>query len=155
MCPHVSERNEDFFVLGLDVKGKRSITESLQLYVEGEVSRPETLSRRLLYMTSVVIGQAPAFGGIVPRCSMLFFRAYGVRQRSCGTSGADYARSALPLLMHVFFPASRRANNSESHDTAIDKSQRVVRMTSHGTNLKGNGKIPPRSTFTCAPLVTG
>lgn len=36
-CPHVSERQEDFFVLGLDVKGKRSITESLQLYVEGEV----------------------------------------------------------------------------------------------------------------------
>ncbi|CAN0510327.1 unnamed protein product, partial [Laminaria digitata] len=37
VCPHVSEREEDFFVLGLDVKGKRSITESLQLYVEGEV----------------------------------------------------------------------------------------------------------------------
>lgn len=37
VCPHVSERREDFFVLGLDVKGKRSITESLQLYVEGEV----------------------------------------------------------------------------------------------------------------------
>ncbi|CAN0216357.1 unnamed protein product, partial [Ectocarpus sp. 12 AP-2014] len=37
VCPHVSERQEDFFVLGLDVKGKRSITESLQLYVEGEV----------------------------------------------------------------------------------------------------------------------
>lgn len=36
-CPHVSEREEDFFVLGLDVKGKRSILESLQLYVEGEV----------------------------------------------------------------------------------------------------------------------
>lgn len=36
-CKHVSEREEDFFVLGLDVKGKRSITESLQLYVKGEV----------------------------------------------------------------------------------------------------------------------
>ncbi|CAM9476706.1 unnamed protein product, partial [Choristocarpus tenellus] len=36
-CPHVSEREEDFFVLSLEVKGKRSITDSLQLYVEGEV----------------------------------------------------------------------------------------------------------------------
>ncbi|CAM9129475.1 unnamed protein product, partial [Discosporangium mesarthrocarpum] len=36
-CLHVSEKEEDFFVLSLEVKGKRCITESLQLYVEGEV----------------------------------------------------------------------------------------------------------------------
>lgn len=38
-CRHVTEREEDFFVLGLDVKGKRTITESLQLYVKGEVRK--------------------------------------------------------------------------------------------------------------------
>ncbi|CAM9463640.1 unnamed protein product, partial [Phaeothamnion confervicola] len=36
-CSHVSERLEDFFVLSLEVKDKRSILESLRLYVEGEL----------------------------------------------------------------------------------------------------------------------
>jgi ubiquitin C-terminal hydrolase len=36
-CTHVSERVENFFVLSLEVKGKRSILDSLDLYVEGEV----------------------------------------------------------------------------------------------------------------------
>ena len=36
-CPHVSERDESFFVLQCDVKGKRDIEESLQAYVQGEM----------------------------------------------------------------------------------------------------------------------
>lgn len=36
-CPHRSERSENFYILSLEVKNKRSIKESLELYVEGEM----------------------------------------------------------------------------------------------------------------------
>ncbi|PRP88236.1 ubiquitin domain-containing protein [Planoprotostelium fungivorum] len=36
-CSHVSERDESYFTLSLDVKGKRSIYESLASYVQGEL----------------------------------------------------------------------------------------------------------------------
>jgi ubiquitin C-terminal hydrolase len=36
-CEHTSRREEGFFILSLEVKNKRSVLESLQLYVEGEM----------------------------------------------------------------------------------------------------------------------
>ena len=36
-CPHVSERVEQFFTLGLDVKGKKDIKESLEAFVQGDM----------------------------------------------------------------------------------------------------------------------
>jgi ubiquitin C-terminal hydrolase len=36
-CPHRSERAETFYILSLEVKNKRSIKESLELYIEGEM----------------------------------------------------------------------------------------------------------------------
>ena len=48
-CPHVSERVEDFVFLGLDVKGKRSIQESLELYVQGEVRSSNGFLYPMLY----------------------------------------------------------------------------------------------------------
>lgn len=36
-CTHVSEREENFFTLSLDIKNKKSILESLALYVEGDM----------------------------------------------------------------------------------------------------------------------
>jgi len=36
-CTHVSEREDTFFVIQCEVKNKRSVEESLQLYVEGEI----------------------------------------------------------------------------------------------------------------------
>ncbi|KAF7921904.1 uncharacterized protein EAE97_011195 [Botrytis byssoidea] len=35
-CPHISERLEDFSAIQCDIKGKQSLEESLQAYVEGE-----------------------------------------------------------------------------------------------------------------------
>eukprot|EP01117_Protostelium_nocturnum_P007975 TRINITY_DN2842_c0_g2_i10.p1 TRINITY_DN2842_c0_g2~~TRINITY_DN2842_c0_g2_i10.p1 ORF type:complete len:2789 (-),score=856.42 TRINITY_DN2842_c0_g2_i10:989-9238(-) len=35
-CGHVSERDENFFTLSLEVKGKKSVTDSLSLYVQGD-----------------------------------------------------------------------------------------------------------------------
>eukprot|EP01087_Luapelamoeba_hula_P004813 TRINITY_DN1477_c2_g1_i2.p1 TRINITY_DN1477_c2_g1~~TRINITY_DN1477_c2_g1_i2.p1 ORF type:complete len:2138 (-),score=282.67 TRINITY_DN1477_c2_g1_i2:109-6522(-) len=40
-CPHVSEREESFFALSLDIKNKKNITESLELYVQGDVLEGE------------------------------------------------------------------------------------------------------------------
>lgn len=36
-CPHVSERQEGFFTLGLEIKNKKNVKESLDLYVEGDL----------------------------------------------------------------------------------------------------------------------
>lgn len=36
-CPHYSQREESFTAISLDVKNKRSIKESLEAYVEGEM----------------------------------------------------------------------------------------------------------------------
>ena len=36
-CKNPSERMEDCLVLSLDVKGKRTVQESLELYVQGEM----------------------------------------------------------------------------------------------------------------------
>ena len=36
-CPHRSERLENYYILSLEVKNKRSVKESLELYVEGEM----------------------------------------------------------------------------------------------------------------------
>eukprot|EP00743_Colponemidia_sp_Colp-15_P012256 GILK01013886.1.p1 GENE.GILK01013886.1~~GILK01013886.1.p1 ORF type:complete len:1111 (+),score=235.56 GILK01013886.1:584-3916(+) len=36
-CPHVSEREETFYTLSLEVKGKKNILESLDSYVQGEI----------------------------------------------------------------------------------------------------------------------
>lgn len=36
-CSHTSERDESFFALQLDVKGKRSVLESLDAFVQGEM----------------------------------------------------------------------------------------------------------------------
>jgi ubiquitin carboxyl-terminal hydrolase 34 len=40
-CGHVSERQESFFTLSLEIKNKRSILESLDLYIEGDVLEGE------------------------------------------------------------------------------------------------------------------
>lgn len=36
-CDHVSEREESFFAIQCEVKNKKNVAESLQLYVEGEI----------------------------------------------------------------------------------------------------------------------
>jgi ubiquitin carboxyl-terminal hydrolase 34 len=36
-CEHVSERTESFFTLSIEVKGKKSILESLELFVRGDI----------------------------------------------------------------------------------------------------------------------
>lgn len=36
-CPHLSERVEGFFALSIEVKGKKNILESLELFVKGDV----------------------------------------------------------------------------------------------------------------------
>lgn len=36
-CPHISERLEPFSAIQCDIKGKASLEESLQAYVEGEI----------------------------------------------------------------------------------------------------------------------
>lgn len=40
-CNHVSDRDENFFTLSLEVKGKRNIIESLDLYVQGDLLEGE------------------------------------------------------------------------------------------------------------------
>ena len=36
-CPHYRERSEDFYGLSLEVQNKKTLTESLQAFIEGEV----------------------------------------------------------------------------------------------------------------------
>ena len=36
-CPHISERLEDFSAIQCEIKGKTSLQESLQAYVDGEI----------------------------------------------------------------------------------------------------------------------
>jgi len=36
-CTHVSEREESFYALSLDIKNKKNILESLELYVQGDM----------------------------------------------------------------------------------------------------------------------
>ncbi|KAJ5674990.1 uncharacterized protein N7477_004924 [Penicillium maclennaniae] len=40
-CPHISEREEPFSAIQCDIKGKASLEESLQAYVEGEIMQGE------------------------------------------------------------------------------------------------------------------
>jgi uncharacterized UBP type Zn finger protein len=36
-CTHEREREEDFYIISLDVKGKKNVTESFKAFVEGEM----------------------------------------------------------------------------------------------------------------------
>lgn len=61
----VSEREENFYVLSLDVKDKRNILDSLEFYVRGEVLDGDNqyycspLNRRVDAVKRVVIGRLP------------------------------------------------------------------------------------------------
>ena len=44
-CEHISERLEPFSAIQCDIKGKASLEESLQAYVEGEVMQGGRLSK--------------------------------------------------------------------------------------------------------------
>ena len=62
-CPHISEREEGFFALQCEIKGKKNVHESLKTYVQGEVLDGDN---------KYFCAQCAKHVGAVKRCLSLF-----------------------------------------------------------------------------------